>query len=535
MGVTGDLFNAIGSIPSPASVPLLALGTGLTTFAEKFRDTAKDEATGYIGQAEAKSQQVAKLIQEKKEAGTFLEMRPNLSDPTDYFWEYRSGNKWLPVMDNGTGKKMSMMRGQDKIVPFSDGSGIQRYRIKTNTGIRDLEIDPSGKIVMRIPNIPNGVPVTSKESSSSARPVTPQAKPAVGAKLQSITDPTIQNDLNAVDRDVSTFDRLFGKISSIFETKELTRISSSSFAGTTGATETISTGTPGTVESSKAGDFTATRGNLTITRTEVQKQALANATFNNEMFLGQTNPRITSPFYKWRSADWYVARFGKGKNHSKPHAHGGVDIGVPSGTKVRSLYSGRATVSELGLSVDTDRDIRLNYWHIQPSVKTGDSVVVGQELGTVYKDKYSTGPHLHFEVQSLEGMRQDKKVSPSAYVIDPAAWLADKDAPAHKFDLLPYTSQTAAFVKGSDSPRKIPAYAKGTSYVPEDMVARVHKDEIILTQQQAKKIKAEAKSRKPNISKIAELQEYNVFEDSDFWINTFMPALAEVVRMEYET
>lgn len=538
MGVTGDLFNAIGSIPSPASVPLLVLGTGLTTFAEKFRDTAKDEAAGYIGQAEAKSQQVAKLIQEKKEAGTFLEMRPNLSDPSDYFWEYRSGNKWLPVMDNGTGKKMSMMRGQDKIVPFSDGSGIQRYRIKTNTGIRDLEIDQSGKIVMRIPNIPNGVPVTSKESSTTARPVTPQAKPAVGAKSQSLTDPTIQKDLNAVDKDVSAFDRLFGKLSSIFETTELTKMSGSSFTGTSVGTipsETVPTGTPGTVESNKAGDFTATRGNLTITRTEIQKQALANATFNNEMFLGQTNPKITSPFYKWRSADWYVSRFGKSKNHTKPHAHGGVDIGVPSGTKVRSLYSGKATVSKLGISVDTDRDIRLNYWHIQPSVKTGDSVVVGQELGTVYKDKYSTGPHLHFEVQSLEGLRQDKKVSPGAYVIDPAAWLADKDAPAHKFDLLPYTSQTAAFVKGTDGPRKIPAYAKGTSYVPEDMVARVHKDEIILTQQQAKKIKAEAKSRKPNISKMAELQEYNVFEDSDFWINTFMPALAEVVRMEYET
>ena len=140
-----------------------------------------------------------------------------------------------------------------------------------------------------------------------------------------------------------------------------------------------------------------------------------------------------------------------------------------------------------------------------------------------------------YKVFARIGIKQDIKNLKKALEVKCKKVLADKDAPAHKFDLLPYTSQTAAFVKGTDGPREIPAYAKGTSYVPEDMVARVHKDEIILTQQQAKKIKAEAKSRKPNISKMAELQEYNVFEDSDFWINTFMPALAEVVRMEYET
>lgn len=531
MGVTGNLLNAIGSVvPMPAALPLIGLGSGLISFSEKFRDTAKDESEGFIGQAETKSQQVSKLIEEKKAAGTFLEMRPNISNPSSPYWEYKSGNKWLPIMDNATGSKLSMRSGKDRIIQTGDGTGIQRYKLKTDSGIRDLEIDPSGKIVMRIPNMPNGVPVTSSEKTLSRPSPAVQAKSGTAAKSQSITDPAIQKDLNAVEKDVSGFDKFVGAISGMFESKQLAKVADSKFVSD--ASTEVGPALTGSVSSSKAGDFSATRGNLTLTRTEAQKQALSDG-FNNEMFLGQTNPRITSPFYKWRSPDWYVAR---GINAKKAHAHGGVDIGVPSGTKVRSLYSGKARVVKgLGLSVDTDRDIRLNYWHIQPSVKNGDSVTLGQELGTVYKDKHSTGPHLHFEVQSLEGMRQDTKIDPGKYVIDPAAWLADKDAPANKFDLLPYKSQTAAFVKGTDGPREIPGYAKGTSYVPEDMVARVHKDEIILTKQQAQKIKAEAKSSKPEISKMASSNEYNVFEDSDFWINTFMPALAEVVRMEYDS
>lgn len=527
MGVTGNLFNAIGSLaPFKAGLPLMALGSGLLWFADKFKQNAKDEDEGYIGQAETKTRQVTKLIEEKKAAGTFLEMRPNSKDPTDIFWEYRSGNKWLPIMDNATGSKLSMMRGRDKIIQSADGTGIQRYKLKTDSGFRDLEIDPSGKIVMRIPGVDKGVPVSSKESQPSPKPTTVTTTSPKSTKSAPLVDPKTQRDLNTVEKEVSVIDSFLGKISGVFKSTELTKMSGASFTQASEPTTNVPSGATSTI----AGDFTATRGSLTLTRTEVQKKALQD-TSNNELFLGATSPRITAPFYRWRSPDWYIAR---GMNAKNAHFHNGVDIGVPSGTKVRSVYPGIVKYSKLGVNVDTDKNIRINYWHIKPSVKVGDSVAVGQEIGTVFKDAHSTGPHLHFGVQSLEGLSQANKVDPTKYSIDPAAWLANKDAQAYTFDLLPYTSKTASFIPGSDKPREIAAYAKGTSYVPHDMVARVHKDEIILTKAQAQKIKAEAKSNKPQMSNFVATEEYNVFEDSDFWINTFMPALANVVKLEYE-
>ena len=88
--------------------------------------------------------------------------------------------------------------------------------------------------------------------------------------------------------------------------------------------------------------------------------------------------------------------------------HNGLDLGVPVGTPVRAAADGVVTLAE---EVDQDgygRHVRLThedgrvtiYAHLDhPTVKTGQAVRAGEEIGFSGNSGFSTGPHLHFEVR----------------------------------------------------------------------------------------------------------------------------------------
>jgi len=93
--------------------------------------------------------------------------------------------------------------------------------------------------------------------------------------------------------------------------------------------------------------------------------------------------------------------------------HTGIDIGAPSGTKVQAADQGSvATITRGGpygnaVLVVHSGGLTTFYAHLSStSVKVGQSLNRGQEVGKVGSTGWSTGPHLHFETR-LDGTPYD--------------------------------------------------------------------------------------------------------------------------------
>lgn len=85
--------------------------------------------------------------------------------------------------------------------------------------------------------------------------------------------------------------------------------------------------------------------------------------------------------------------------------HTGVDIANKKGTKVVSSIEGKVTVASNNkyngnYVVVENGDIRTIYCHLNKiSVKKGAKVKAGTKIGEMGSTGYSTGPHLHFEIE----------------------------------------------------------------------------------------------------------------------------------------
>jgi murein DD-endopeptidase MepM/ murein hydrolase activator NlpD len=100
------------------------------------------------------------------------------------------------------------------------------------------------------------------------------------------------------------------------------------------------------------------------------------------------------------------------------HFHSGLDLAAALGTQVRAAAAGRAKVlwnpTGYGLYVllDNGGGLETLYGHLSAaSVRDGDEVRAGQEIGRMGSTGMSTGPHLHFEVR-----RNGRPVAPIPYL-----------------------------------------------------------------------------------------------------------------------
>ena len=105
--------------------------------------------------------------------------------------------------------------------------------------------------------------------------------------------------------------------------------------------------------------------------------------------------------------------FGDGRNHQ------GIDIAAPMGSPIRAVADGEVIsagpASGFGLWVRIRHDdgTITTYGHNNTNlVSVGDRVQAGQKIATVGNRGESSGPHLHFEVES-----------PSGEKLDPEEWL----------------------------------------------------------------------------------------------------------------
>jgi murein DD-endopeptidase MepM/ murein hydrolase activator NlpD len=104
--------------------------------------------------------------------------------------------------------------------------------------------------------------------------------------------------------------------------------------------------------------------------------------------------RLSSPF-GWRNDPFTGVR-----SH-----HAGVDLSISQGAPIKAAMDG--TVSTLGVDriygnyiiLSHSSGLQTLYAHLNSfSVKRGDRVLQGVQIGTVGSTGYSTGPHLHFAV-----------------------------------------------------------------------------------------------------------------------------------------
>jgi murein DD-endopeptidase MepM/ murein hydrolase activator NlpD len=102
------------------------------------------------------------------------------------------------------------------------------------------------------------------------------------------------------------------------------------------------------------------------------------------------------------------------------HLHAGVDLAAPNGTRIRTVGAG--TVLSAGAEsgygnavlIDHGNGYLTHYGHMSAiTVKVGQRVAVGAQIGNEGSTGHSTGPHLHFEVH--KGTYKNP--------IEPTAWM----------------------------------------------------------------------------------------------------------------
>lgn len=139
---------------------------------------------------------------------------------------------------------------------------------------------------------------------------------------------------------------------------------------------------------------------------KTEKERIAEATVNGVYFsVKPVMGNITS-------------RYGAVENSIRDHAHGGLDIAAPYGTKIKASADG--TVSYSGwmggygylIIIDHANGVQSYYGHCSKLyASVGDVVKAGDVISAVGSTGNSTGNHLHFEIR-LNG----RSTNPQKYI-----------------------------------------------------------------------------------------------------------------------
>lgn len=96
--------------------------------------------------------------------------------------------------------------------------------------------------------------------------------------------------------------------------------------------------------------------------------------------------------------------------HKEYRMHNGVDIAVPTGTKVYAAVSGEVTAARYSesagymVSITDENGFTVTYMHLSSyAVAAGQKISAGQMVALSGNTGNSTGPHLHLAVQDADG------------------------------------------------------------------------------------------------------------------------------------
>lgn len=165
---------------------------------------------------------------------------------------------------------------------------------------------------------------------------------------------------------------------------------------------------------------------------DIETIKLANKLKSNRIYVGQTlmiphlKRGINQPFLlKKGSFIWpVIGRISSGYGYrihpikGRRELHGGIDIAVPVGTKIRAAASGKVIqsgwISGFGKTIVIDHGdgVRTLYGHnYRLLVRAGSNVNLGQVIALAGSTGLSTGPHLDFRIY-----KDGKTVNPIKYL-----------------------------------------------------------------------------------------------------------------------
>jgi murein DD-endopeptidase MepM/ murein hydrolase activator NlpD len=133
------------------------------------------------------------------------------------------------------------------------------------------------------------------------------------------------------------------------------------------------------------------------TKPFVNQQAVA---YNSTASPAPVNATIGGGNFVWPTSGSINQRYWGG--------HGGIDIGAWTGAPVKAADGGYVAVATGGWNAGYGNHVIIDhgngfvtlYAHLNSIyVKPGESVVAGQQIGSVGNTGNSTGPHLHFEIR----------------------------------------------------------------------------------------------------------------------------------------
>lgn len=516
MNTLGNTINVIGSfLPGPLGIALFALGSTMNVVSDKMKET-KGRTEGFVGDAREKKAKVEQLIDVERTKGTMVELRPNFSDYKNIYWEYKSGDDWKPIVDGATGKYLSAMSGKNPILQTTDPKlpGIQTYKLNTKTGGQREIVVENGNIFMVVPNVGKVAISTRKQGGTVVRNKTyvvgerqPETfapnnsnkdiEKKIDAERASLKSKRIQQE-REVDKKFEVFFDDMKKIKSFF-------------------TSTLPQ------QPAKKDNVATEAGNITPQKF----QSLSTVGDN----LDAATPQQA-----------LVSSFGIKTKISEIVESKGRSLTVKQSDGTLLVRTGN-----INWRANNPGNIRPTKYSLRwPGVVGSMDTANGKFL--VF-DSYESGRQALyrqlFEMPSYKNLTISQalqKYAPASDKNDPVGYaktviaVAGSDGILSSFDestrqkIIDAFQKKEGYVPGKET---IKSYDIGSWKIQNDQEAFVHKGEIIVPEYHANKIRAAAESGRMEIVRPEIVDEYDIYSDSEFWINTFMPALANVVKMEF--
>lgn len=518
MNTFGNTINVVGSfLPGPLGIALFALGTSMSLVSDKMKET-NGRTEGYIGEAREKVAKTEQLIDVERSKGTMVELRPNFSDYKNIYWEYNSGDEWKPIVDSSTGKYLSAMNGRNPIIQSTDPKlpGIQTYKLNTKTGGQREIVVENGNIYMIVPNVGKVAISTRKTGGSVVRNKTY----VVGERQPETYVPNVQQN-REVEKKI-TQERASLKKQQIQQQREIDKTFQVFFDDMKKIRSYFSETTP-SKSMSPADNVTNQQGNITPQKKETMTSVGDN--------LDTTTPQqelLTSIGIKTGISEIVSS---KGRTLTLKRTDGAL-IERTGNINWRAHNPGNirpipANINGPGVigSMDTDNGKFLVF----------DSYESGRKA--LYRQLFEAKSYKNLTIsQALQRYAPAKdKNDPVAYAKAVIA-VAGSDGILSSFDeptrqkIIDAFQKKEGFVPGKEV---VKSFDIGSWKIEKDQEAFVHQGEIIVPAYHANKIRTAAKSGRMEIAHPEIREEYDIYSDSNFWINTFMPALANVVKSEF--